>query len=820
MKALFTWIFLLPLAVFSQSFELTGSVGDTQKQPLPFASVMIKGTTSAGEVFQTGTNTNKMGRFSLRAPAGNYKLTFQYIGFSKSVKEVNLQADQNFQILLQPEKLEMKGVSISSKEDPAYPIVRQAIQKREYYQTQLNAFSSKVYIKGLQRLRSTPDNLSKILKLSVNGAMADSNLLGVLYLSESETEYHFKQPDYQKEVMYSSKVSGNNQAFSYNQASDIIVDFYKNQLDLGNLSDRPFISPIANNALFYYKYELLGTFVEEGATIYKIKVKPKRKLDPCFSGTMYLQDGSFRIYAMDVLLGKEAKIDFVDSLAIKQTFTPVNDTLWMPSSLNFSFVFSAFGFKGDGYFNSVFNQYQPNREYPRKFFKGEVLKVEDGANKKDSTYWETNRPIPLTQEEMDDYRKKDSLERIRSSKPYQDSIDKISNKFTWKKALLGYQWRDRKSNLSVKFDGIPQSIQYNTVQGVSLGFQSEVRKEYSKNRELEGALTTRYGFSNHLWTVKGSVNYLRNQPTDERWSGSIGREIRQINGTAPISPLVNSLYTVLAGRNYAKFLLADGVGVGYNREWVNGLYSNLSASYTRYQPLENTTTWNLSKDPWITSNNPFELFNLPQWSSFSAFTLGIEGRVVIGQKYYSRPNEKVRLSSKYPSLRYKFQWAVPVAGASADYQFAQVRLRDTWNLRLFGSGTWIVEGGTFLRSKNLPLPLFRHFEGNQTLLSSGDPDSWRLLPYYTFSTGGTYWAAHYEHYFQRFLFNKIPLMRKTSWREVAGIHYLQTSDRGNFMELNLGISGLGKLGRADFVLARNNQGNWMKGLTLGFRLGG
>jgi hypothetical protein len=163
---------------------------------------------------------------------------------------------------------------------------------------------------------------------------------------------------------------------------------------------------------------------------------------------------------------------------------------------------------------------------------------------------------------------------------------------------------------------------------------------------------------------------------------------------------------------------------------------------------------------------------------------------------------------------------MPVAGATAQYQYLQLRLQDNWNLKLLGSGTWIIEGGTFLQSKNLPMPLFRHFEGNQTLISSGEPDSWRLLPYYQFSMGGTYVAAHYEHYFQRFLFNKIPILRKTSWREVAGIHYLQTSDRGNFLELNLGISGLAKLGRADFVLARTNQGNWMKGLTLGFRLGG
>ena len=92
---------------------------------------------------------------------------------------------------------------------------------------------------------------------------------------------------------------------------------------------------------------MLGSFEEDGKMIFKIKVKPKRKLDPCFSGIMYLQDVTYRIYAMDMMLGKDAKIDFVDSLSVKQQFAAVNDTVWMPSSLNFSFVFSAFGFIGD-----------------------------------------------------------------------------------------------------------------------------------------------------------------------------------------------------------------------------------------------------------------------------------------------------------------------------------------------------------------------------------------------------------------------------------------------------------------------------------------
>ncbi len=42
----------------------------------------------------------------------------------------------------------------------------------------------------------------------------------------------------------------------------------------GEISLRPLISPIADNALFYYKYKLIGEAVENGKTVNKIQGYP------------------------------------------------------------------------------------------------------------------------------------------------------------------------------------------------------------------------------------------------------------------------------------------------------------------------------------------------------------------------------------------------------------------------------------------------------------------------------------------------------------------------------------------------------------------
>jgi hypothetical protein len=43
------------------------------------------------------------------------------------------------------------------------------------------------------------------------------------------------------------------------------------------------------------------------------------------------------------------------------------------------------------------------------------------------TFWNANRPIPLTLEETTDYVRKDSIYKVRNSEKYLDSVDKEIN---------------------------------------------------------------------------------------------------------------------------------------------------------------------------------------------------------------------------------------------------------------------------------------------------------------------------------------------------------------------------------------------------------
>src|SRR6478736_2533396 len=195
---------------------------------------------------------------------------------------------------------------------------------------------------------------------------------------------------------------------------------------------------------------------------------------------IYIQDSTWRITSVDFLLTKATKIKFVDTLYIKQLHTPViGDSVWLPLNLSFGFDFKAFGFKGTGYFNANLSEYEIDPKIPENFFKNETLKVEEQANKKDSAYWNAVRKVPLTQEEINDYREKDSLLKIRDTDKYKDSMDHVRNKLKIRDIFLGYDFEKTKNQFNMSIPGlITDGVQYNTVEGLNLSYKFSANKVY------------------------------------------------------------------------------------------------------------------------------------------------------------------------------------------------------------------------------------------------------------------------------------------------------------------------------------------------------
>jgi hypothetical protein len=807
---LFVWFF--STSVLSQSYILSGKVSDAN-DALPFANIYAKGTT-------LGVNSNDDGKYNLKLAAGTYTIVYQYVGYSKKEVQVTLNENKVLNVNLTPDAISLKEVVVKAGEDPSYPIIRKAIKRKKYFASQVNDYSCQSYIKGLQRLKNIPERIKKLIKFT-SGEKIDSTDLGVIYLSESESNYYFRKPDKQKEIMYSSRVSGESRSFSFNQLHQMKFDFNDNLITIRGISARPFVSPLNGNAFFYYKYILLGTVTEDGKVFNKIKVIPKRKNDPCFSGIIYIQEDQWRLTGVDLQLTKDQKLNFVDTLTIRQMFAPVlNDSIWLPVNYYFGFSFQIMGITGDGYFNAIVKNYNLNPAIPDKFFNNEILIVEEGANKKDSAYWNAHRAAPLTKEELIDYRKKDSTEKITESDHYKDSVDAQRNKFRVGDLLNGYTYTRTKNQFRLSIPGIITSgVQYNTVEGLNLSYYFSMTKEYEnfKSHRLNGKV--RYGVSNYLFGGDLGYNYFFNPKKFSRLGIRVQSIVEQFNKSEPITPLINSAYSLLTNENFIKLYKESGVELSHFTELTNGLFVTSNLNYHHREPLRNSSDLLLIDNPnkLFTSNDPLHPNTHDSlFSSHNILSAEISVAVRFRQKYITVPGQKIITGSKYPRISFSYRKAIPVLNAIADYDLLSGTVYDQINLGLFGKMNYRVRSGMFLNTNRMFFMDYKHFIGNQTLfITNNYLNSYRLLPYYTYSADRWFIEAHAEHHFNSFILNKIPVLKKIKAAEVVGVHYLSNNKINHYYEINFGLENIFQILRFDYVLGYGIGNKVNQGFTIG-----
>jgi hypothetical protein len=109
---LFILLILMSFGVFSQAkYTVSGYVKDVQNgETLIGATILVKGTL-------TGTTSNVYGFYSLSLPAGNYELSYSYIGFATVTNTVNFDKNQTITIELASDAEQLEEVIVTDTED-------------------------------------------------------------------------------------------------------------------------------------------------------------------------------------------------------------------------------------------------------------------------------------------------------------------------------------------------------------------------------------------------------------------------------------------------------------------------------------------------------------------------------------------------------------------------------------------------------------------------------------------------------------------------------------------------------------------------------
>lgn len=796
-------IFLIAFSTLVTA-QITGNITDQNNEPLPFVNILIENT-------YKGTTSNDDGYYELNiSTPKNYTIVYSYLGYKTVKKEVSIDKfPYQLDITLVEESVSLSEVVIDSEIDPAIAIMRKAIAQRKANLEKINSYKADFYSRGLIRIKDAPE---KLLGQDIGdlGGGLDSTRSGIIYLSETISKIQYLFPDKLKEMITASKVSGNDNGFSFNAAQDVDFNFYNNTIEFGN----EIISPIANNAFGYYRYKLDGVFYDDrGNLINKIKVTPKRENDPVFSGFIYIVEDQWDIYALELdLTGTQARIPVVDIISLKQSFSYSEaEDIWAKISQSIDFRFGIFGIKGDGRYTAVYSNYNFNTGLTRNDFNREIVTIEKEANKKDSIFWNTIRPVPLTLEERTDYVKKDSLQILRESKPYLDSLDRANNKFKLGN-VLGYTYQNSHKDYRLGFD-IPLigGVQFNTVQGYAANANLFFTKNYDDfKRFFRANGNIQYGFSDERLRATGSLTYKFNSITNSFLTLSGGVSAEQFNPSNPISPLINSVSTLFFEDNYIKLYDKSFVALNYSEEIFNGFRLYTDLSYERRKALFNTTeqTFFNEKNDAYTSNNPLDetAFGVAPFETHNIIKGSINARINFGQEYLSYPDAKYNVSNDdYPTLYLGYEKGF--GATNSDYNFDQIkaRLNQSFNIKDKGKLMYNLKAGKFFNADDIAFMDYQHFNGNQTHVSldGNYTNVFNNLDYYSASTNDAYFEGHVEHDFNGFLLGKVPLLNKLNFNLIVGAHLLATPDFKPYQEYSVGIDNIGwgkwRLLRVDYL---------------------
>lgn len=846
-------LFLCALCTFFtvQAQGIRGSVLSEEGEPLGYASVYVR---NIGD----GVPTNEEGRYEFALPPGIYDVIFQYLGY-KSIVETIIVEDTwvEYNVKLEPQTYTLETVEVQAgQEDPALTIMRKAIAKAKYHRLQVQQYSMTVYLKGTGQLTDAPFFLKKTLE-------KDGLKLNEAYTSESVSRITFTQPDKIEEEVISIRTNGDNQSTS--PAPYIETSFYQEKIN-------DIISPLSRAAFQYYRFKYEGSFFDQDVLVSKIKVTPRSRGEQVFEGYIYIIEDLWAIHSLNLqtsLLGFK--------ITAQQQYAPVAENVWMPFTHTYTFGGKFFGFEGS--FNylastrdydiqinpdlvevpeiidekieevpeavkaqpketSVFEQLASEEPKTRKEYRKlmntyekEMLKqekeeanvvteryytVDSLAKKRELSYWDSIRPVPLTEKEIEGYQRDDSLAVVESAK--MSEVDSISAKAYRKYRPLDFMNGASYSLGSGKSVGFTQNwtkTSFNTVEGWKLGLGlfyrktsrvkladsvNYIRKSFNVEPEL------RYGFSSKQFYGTVNVRWSKTEGVSGLTKGiEGGRYIYQFNGGEPINEQVNALYSLLFRQNYMKLYEQTFVR-GYWAHRVNsGFTYRANLTYADRRQLFNTSNYSFYNKPErvYTPNQPDNVEATDQ-SFQNHLALIVRGSIEWrpGIKYGIDNGVKYALSSNAPLIKLDYEKAfggISNEGTAADFDHVSIGVEHSFSFGVSGDLDFNVMAGSFLSNDRTYFQDFQHFGGNRTVFSNFGPASnYRFMDYYSYSTQSSYFSSIIHYQFRKFLFTQLPMLRFSGVRENIFFNYLKTENSPHYWEVGYSLDNLFRIFRVEF----------------------
>lgn len=775
MRSIKYYIFLITLllftnTVFSQKVtKVTGKVIDAKtKEALPFVDIQFVGT-------YTGTSTDLDGKFSIQSNFGTDSLKASFIGYAAKSKFVKTESKQVINFELDSESLQIETVEISAKKEkysrknnPAVDLIKKVMDsKKENHLKALDYYSYDKYDNVQLDLNNLTDNFREsefMQQFSVVFDYIDTSKVNgrtylPLFMRETKSKYFYrKNPKSEKEIREGIKISKFDDNIDLASVDDIVdllyqdIDLYESKI---KLLDHQFISPLSSIAPIFYRFYILDTTEINDQSVINLAFIPRIKENLGFTGNLYVSnDERNSIVKIDMGIRGEINLNFVRDLQITQEFVQIDSAYVLSKdelTIDYALTQNGIGFFGTrkvDYANFNFDESNAEDAYSGV----EKIVTKKGAYEREDNYWSENRLTELTENQSGLYEMMDSLKRMKS---YRRMV------YLTRLITTGYAGAG-----PIDIGSVPTFVSFNDVEGFKPKIGGETNFGFSKKLRLKGYLS--YGLRDKRWKYLGNAlfsfndDYFQN-PLHQiefgysRETSFPGQKLQFINED-------NVLLSIRRGVS-DKMLFSDTYKTTYTKEGATMDYSIIGQ---------------VKKDrPYGTLSLPFTQSNgaIANLESVNTTEIGFKFKYAPNAQFVQGREYRVPIYNEYPIFNVEYSKGIDgILGGEYDYHklYASVFKRFYWGI--LGYTNLELESGKIWG--DVPFILMNLPRANQTY--AYQRRTYNMMNFLEF-VSDEFVSIRMAHFFQGFIFNRLPLLRRLKLREVVTFKaiYGRISDSNN-----------------------------------------
>ncbi len=791
-RVLLLYIFTFLYAVPSLA-QVTGVVydGDTRK-PLDYVNVYYEGK-------GVGILTDSKGRFTLSERSNWNELTVSSIGYDTKIVKLRQGKKQNLRIYLKPVPKQLTTVTITGKkkkyvrkDNPAVILMRKVIAAKEQTDIKerdfcsfsryekmtfaINEFTEKVFEQG--QFKNMP-----FLKEHVERSPRTGKLILPLTVNERLSEtYYRKSPEMEKTIVKAETDKGVNQLINTGEImttalKDVFtdVDIYDNEC---RLLHSMFKSPIADNAVSFYRYFLEDTLMIGSDKVIKLSFTPNNQQDFGFSGDLYVMaDSSYQVRRVSLSIPSRSDVNFVESMSITQDYErlPTGERVVTSNDMFIELALT-------DWLNKVLVQ-RTTRTYDYSFdsippsifkrVKGKTL-TEPDARMQDDNYWAENRKVELTESES---KMGSFIDRLQEIKGFKYIIIGV-------KALFENFVETSDSTATNKFDigPINTTISFNHYDKVRFRFSGVTTANLHPHLFARGYIA--YGVNTNnpygqleLTYAFNKRHYLMHEFPKNNLSVSYRNDI-----VSPFDKFLNTdkdnVFMALKAGTVDQFNRVNEYKVTYDREWETGMKFLTTFTHTNneavdalfYQPLGTGV---------VTSDGRHEPIDNPaKWvRDFNTAELKATVSYEPGATYVNSKQRRIRINNEAPIYTLSHTWGIKgLLGSDYNYHVTEAGVYKRFWFGSWGKIDTDLKAGA--QWSKVPFPLLIHPAANQSYIYK--ENTFNLIGNMEF-LNDRYATFMMEWDMNGKIFNRIPLFRHLKWRELIGVNVLwgSLSDRNN-----------------------------------------